>query len=144
MHVPNSAKIGQSVAQPPANRISWDMANTLERLGGDESLLQEVIDIFLDDAPKHMDSLRNAITDNNPASVEQAAHTLKGELGYLGVSDISQKARELEEAGRNADLVLAASLYANLKPQLSELLAVVRSMAGTKPRQDAAAKAREL
>ena len=34
---------------------------TLEQLGGDETLLQEVIDIFLEEAPKHLEALRLAV-----------------------------------------------------------------------------------
>ena len=95
---------------PPAPRIVWNMGETLERLGSDETLFQEVIDIFLDDVPKHMASLGRAIAAGDAAAVEGAAHTLKGELGYLGISEISQKARELEELGRNSDLRFARVL----------------------------------
>ena len=96
------------------SRIVWNMGETLERLGGDEKLFHEVIEIFLDDVPKHMASLRRAIAAGDAEAVEGAAHTLKGELGYLGISEVSQKARELEEFGRNSDLRFAADLYATL------------------------------
>jgi HPt (histidine-containing phosphotransfer) domain-containing protein len=32
-------------------------------------------------------------------TVEMTAHTLKGELGYMGLPEISQKAGELEKMG---------------------------------------------
>ena len=65
------------------------MGETLERLGGDETLLHEVIEIFLNDVPKHMASLGRAIAAGDAVAVEGAAHTLKGELGYLGISEVS-------------------------------------------------------
>ena len=44
-------------AEPPSSlRIVWNMDETLERLGGDQELFCEVIEIFLDDVPKHMAS----------------------------------------------------------------------------------------
>ncbi len=106
----------QEDAKPPAvpSRIVWNMGETLERLGGDEKLFHEVIEIFLDDVPKHMASLRRAIAEGDAADVEGAAHTLKGELGYLGISEVSQKAREMEEFGRTSDLRFAAEPLRNI------------------------------
>src|SRR5271156_5677985 len=75
--------VGLEVADatlPTAPRIVWNMGETLERLGGDETLFHEVIEIFLDDVPKHMTSLGRAIEAGDAAAVEGAAHTLKGEL----------------------------------------------------------------
>jgi two-component system, sensor histidine kinase and response regulator len=115
------------------SRIVWNMGETLERLGGDEKLFHEVIEIFLDDVPKHMASLRRAIAAGDAEAVEGAAHTLKGELGYLGISEVSQKARELEEFGSNSDLRFAADLYATLASELSELLTSMRSTMGANP-----------
>jgi two-component system, sensor histidine kinase and response regulator len=115
------------------SRIVWNMGETLERLGGDEKLFHEVIEIFLDDVPKHMAGLRRAIAAGDAEAVEGAAHTLKGELGYLGISEVSQKAREMEEFGRNSDLRFAADLYATLASELSELLTSMRGTMGASP-----------
>ncbi len=128
-------EVDQEHATAPAapSSIVWNMGETLERLGGDEKLFHEVIEIFLDDVPKHMASLRRAIAAGDGEAVEGAAHTLKGELGYLGISEVSQKARALEEFGRNSDLRFAADLYATLASELSELLTSMRGMMGANP-----------
>jgi signal transduction histidine kinase/DNA-binding response OmpR family regulator len=129
-----SEEVRQADARhPTAPRIVWNMGETLERLGGDETLFHEVIEIFLDDVPKHMASLGRAITAGDAEAVEGAAHTLKGELGYLGISEVSQKARELEDLGRNSDLRLAPSLYATFASELSELLTSMRSTMHANP-----------
>jgi len=44
-----------------ASEPLWNMTKTLEQLGGDEMLLQEVMDIFLEEAPKHLAALRLAV-----------------------------------------------------------------------------------
>ncbi len=116
-----------------APRLVWNMGETLERLGGDEALLHEVIEIFLNDVPKHMASLGRAVAAGDAVAVEGAAHTLKGELGYLGISEVSQMARELEEFGRNSDLRFAAGLYATFASELSELLTSMRSTMSASP-----------
>jgi hypothetical protein len=54
-------------------------------------------------------------------------------LGYLGISEVSQKAGELEAFGRNSDLRFAADLYATLAPEVSELLTSMRGTMGANP-----------
>jgi CheY-like chemotaxis protein/HPt (histidine-containing phosphotransfer) domain-containing protein len=108
--------------------LPWNKEQTLKKLGGDEGLLQEVIQIFLEEAPKHLAELRLAVVDGNAGIIETAAHNLKGELSYLGVAEISQRARELEEMGRNSDLEAAAALFERFEREFSSLLS---SMQGT-------------
>ena len=126
----------QEEAPPPPQPsvIAWDMGKTLEQLGGDEELFREVVEIFLDDVPKHLTSLRQAIEDGDGEAIERTAHILKGELGYLGISEISRKAREMEALGQKSDLLPAAGLYATLEPELSEVLISMRRMVGAKPK----------
>jgi CheY-like chemotaxis protein len=127
---PATSRKAQDENATAANVILWDMGKTLEALGGDEKLLHEVIEIFLEEVPKHMASLRQAIAQSNARAIEQVAHTLKGELGYLGISGVSRKARELEEIGQKSDLRPAASIYAGFEAELSEVLTSMRRMIG--------------
>jgi len=77
----------------PANGNSWDAAGALERLGGDADLFREIIQIFLQEAPKHMTELQEALVHEDRAATERIAHTLKGELACLGVLQASQRRR---------------------------------------------------
>ena len=83
-----------------AREVRWDIAKTLEQVGGDEALLQEVLDIFLEEAPKHLAALRLGVAQGIAKTVETSAHTLKGELGYMGLPDRSQTVAEIESMGR--------------------------------------------
>jgi HPt (histidine-containing phosphotransfer) domain-containing protein len=106
--------------------MQWDAAETLERLGGDERLLREVIQIFLEEGPKQMASIREALARGDKDSTERIAHTLKGELGYLGLAEASQAARELEDAGRAGDLERAARIQALLESDVQGVVASMR------------------
>ena len=44
-----------------------------------------------------LQKLREAIADAGPDAVMRAAHSIKGELGYLGAAQATQAARELED-----------------------------------------------
>ena len=102
--------------------VYWDAARALERLGGDEGLFREIVQIFLHEAPKHLAGLRQALAQRDNDSVERIAHTLKGELSYLGVSAAAHHASKLEDAGRNGDLECAVSIMISLEKDVEGLL----------------------
>jgi HPt (histidine-containing phosphotransfer) domain-containing protein len=103
----------------------WNPAQTLERLGGDEKLLHEVMEIFREEAPKHLAGLREAIDQQDAGSAERLAHSLQGELGYLGIPELSHGARELEEKGRTSDFQGALSLFPPFEAAMARLLASI-------------------
>lgn len=112
-------------SSPPIQSL-WDVNGTLERLGGDEKLLDQVVKIFVDQAPRHLRELRLALAQGDTETVERTAHRLKGELGYLGVSGMSQKAGELEEMGEKHDLKKAAGAFPVFEQEITALLESMR------------------
>jgi HPt (histidine-containing phosphotransfer) domain-containing protein len=106
--------------------VDWDMAKTLERLDGDATLLREVIEIFLNQAPKHLSALRLAVEQGTAETVESVAHSLKGELGYLGQMEISKKAQEIEAMGRSHDIERAANLLPQFEAEITALCTAIR------------------
>jgi CheY-like chemotaxis protein len=121
-----AAKIERALART-ANVFTWEVSQTLERLGGDVQLLEDIVQIFLAETPRKLDELREAIAQVASDTVEKTAHSLKGELGYLGITGASQRARELEEMGRNNDLQGAACVFAALEAELIQVLASMQA-----------------
>ena len=67
-----------------------DKAVALDRLGGDEELLQEVAELFLEEYPPLMTQIRSAIDNGNSQELERSAHSLKGSVANFG-SDIDYR-----------------------------------------------------
>jgi HPt (histidine-containing phosphotransfer) domain-containing protein len=109
------------VAKVIASRQVWQRADALDRLGGDEDLLRELCQIFLEESPKLLQTLREAVAASDSDAVMRTAHSLKGELSYLGATAASQNARELEEMGNARNLSLAAGTLASLERELADL-----------------------
>jgi PAS domain S-box-containing protein len=135
LHGWDDTRVGKSSETPEQDAvldsaITWDIAQTLERLGGDEKLLHEVVEIFLEEGPKQMTTLRHAIADGNAEGIENTAHSLKGELGYLGISEVSHKACELEEMGREHDLQHTTKVFGTFETEISGVLLSMREMDG--------------
>lgn len=123
--------------EPPSEkRVVLDFTQMLERLGGDEKLLHEVVEIFIDQAPKHIDTLRRALAQGDAKTLQKTAHNMKGELGYFGISELSQKARELEELGGKADLEQASRIFAAFEAEISNVVLAMREL---RPRNSMAA-----
>ena len=51
--------------------MPWNISKTLEQLGGDLALFQEVMDIFLAEAPIHLAALGLAIERGQAETVEK-------------------------------------------------------------------------
>jgi HPt (histidine-containing phosphotransfer) domain-containing protein len=110
---------------PSAAVAHWDPDQTLERLGGDEKLLHEVMEIFLAEVPEHLAGLRKAITQQDAETAERIAHSLQGELGYLSIAELSHRARELEEKGRTSDFQGALTLLRPFEAAIARLLSSI-------------------
>jgi two-component system, sensor histidine kinase and response regulator len=124
----NTTNVDRDMAtMKQVSEVPWNMSKTLEQLGGDVTLFQEVMDIFLAEAPKHLAALRLAVKERQAETVETAAHTLKGELGYLGMPEISQRASQIEEMGRAKNISGAATLLAQFETDINGLFTAIRS-----------------
>lgn len=99
----------------------------LERLGGDEHLLREVANLFLEETPKHLAELRRAVDAGDVGTIARIAHTLKGELGYLDASAAKQAGR-VEELGSKCDLPGLAKTVPVLEREVGYLIAEVRKV----------------
>jgi HPt (histidine-containing phosphotransfer) domain-containing protein len=108
-------------ADPPPSPIGFDIEGVLERFGGDRELLQEMVGIFFDDSPAVIDLLSDGLAQHDSATVERAAHSLRGMIAYFDPAEVIETARQIEQAGRQRDLEPVPSLMRRLAQQV-ELL----------------------
>ena len=109
---------------------SWDKAEALGRIGDDEELLRELCHIFLEEAPKLLETIKTAVSAGDSDGVMRAAHSLKGEASYLGAAATTHASRQLEEMGRSKDLSRASATLAVLERAVGSLLVELQKMAG--------------
>jgi two-component system sensor histidine kinase/response regulator len=121
-------------AAKPAQKLeakvaSWNRTEALDRIGGDEELLRDLCQIFLEESPKLLEKLQQALAAGDSDGVMRAAHSLKGESSYLGADGTSQAARQLEEMGRNQDLSRARNTLAVLEREIASLRLDLKDLA---------------
>ncbi len=112
--------------QVQEKHAGWDRAAALERVEGDEALLSELVQVFLEEVPEQLHSMQQGLAAADFEVIERTAHTLKGELIYLGLTEIAEKARALEQQGRERNLQAAAELFADFNAQLLKAAAAMR------------------
>lgn len=67
---------------------------------GEDDLLAELIDLFLEDAPARVAGMRDAIAREDWRALASWAHSLKGSCGSLGALQMAEICGRLEQHGR--------------------------------------------
>jgi len=81
----------------------------------DAGLLAEVIDVSLEELPRQVEALRQAIGHRDAPTAQRLAHTLKGTAGTLGATQLHQAAYAVEHAAEDADMARAGDELGGLR-----------------------------
>jgi len=65
---------------------------------GEPDLVVELIDLYLEDAPRKLSSMLEATAESDEESLKRAAHGLKGSSASLGAGQVAALCQELERA----------------------------------------------
>ena len=84
------------------DRLDRELA--LSRVGGDVDLLKEIAILFVQDYPRVLLELHQAIACGDAQAVERTAHGLKGSVSKFGAQAAMEAARTLENLGRAREL----------------------------------------
>jgi PAS domain S-box-containing protein len=79
-----------------------DLKNLYELTGGDEDLLKEIMELFLDQTPELMGNVISHFKSNEYDQVKEFSHTLKPTFTYVGMEKATELAEQIELlAGKN-------------------------------------------
>ena len=78
-----------------------DLDGALERVGGDEELLCEAAQLFLDTCDESFTAVVDAAEAGDSEALTGAAHALKGAVRSFGAEEAQEAALRLEMMGRN-------------------------------------------
>ncbi len=107
----------------------FDLSTALAGVDGDEDLLRELAQIFLEDSPRLLSAVCESAAQGDMAQLQRAAHALKGSVANFGAGKIVTLALQLEKQGNegNADEVgpLVTELQDLTETLRTELAALV-------------------
>ena len=99
-----------------------DFPAALDWVDGDHALLTELIGIFLEDCPRRLHELDQAVKEGNAIGVRQAAHSLKGMVACFATRSAQKFASDMENLGKAGDLSKASDLLATLQLEFARVM----------------------
>ena len=84
----------------------------LEVIGGDRRALGELIQSFLDEAPKLLHNLHEGVKAQDWELVQRSAHTMRSSARDFGAAELASVSLELEEMGKSGNFVGVDNLVA--------------------------------
>ena len=117
---------------PPAQPAVFNQSELMHRLGGDMDLLTDVVRIFLDDCPKRLVAIKNAVDLRDAELIRTTAHALKGAAGTLSATGVFEAAQTLERLGTEGRLEPAEAAWRILATEASNLMDTFRQMDAAK------------
>jgi protein-histidine pros-kinase len=115
-----------STASRSVNSVNLD--TLLAGFGGNGKLVQEVVDVFVEDAPAMISRLRDAAGVRDSVKLASAAHALKGAAGLFAEGRAYESARRLERLAKTGDLSAAGPALADVEADVSQLIAELRNL----------------
>ncbi len=109
------------VAEADLTGMVLDRGEALEHVGGDPELLRELIEVFLQDCPRMMGEIGEALQAGDVMKLKRGAHSLKGAVGILGGKAVFDAALHLETMARHGDLSQAESVWQTLRRAVEQL-----------------------
>jgi signal transduction histidine kinase/CheY-like chemotaxis protein/HPt (histidine-containing phosphotransfer) domain-containing protein len=97
-------------------------------LGGDVALARRLVDLFIEQCPKLMDAIREAIDAGDGERLRRSAHTLKGTISNFPAGPARGVAARMEVIGIDGDLTAARDVYPILEREVERLKQVLPSL----------------
>jgi len=110
---------------PQSDSDIFDRQAVLERTMSDEELMRTVITVFLEDMPKQIKALGDALAAGDCATAERTAHSIKGASANVGGKQVQQEALAIEKAAKNGDLATAKASFEKLQTYYETLRTIL-------------------
>ena len=107
----------------------YDKKAILDRIDGDVDLFKQLIQLFVEEVPRQINHIKQAIREKDADRITLYAHTIKGSAYNIRAMELKQIAFDIEQAGKSSNFNLAASkidtlvdTYEKLYSELSRVL----------------------
>jgi PAS domain S-box-containing protein len=92
---------------------------------GEEDGTVELIDLFLRDTPKCIESMQAAIARSDAAALRESAHSLKGTASNLGARRLARACADLEKLAKERMLAEAANVFVQVTEEYDRVCFVL-------------------
>ncbi len=134
-HIPVGAMaVDSSDGQGEQTRASADATGEalvnetllMQNLNGDARLISTLTDLFFDQYPSYLARIESGISNQDLGEVAEAAHALKGAVGYFNNGELWRRVAGLEKQARSGDDTSVASQAVSLRDDIERLAEMLR------------------
>jgi HPt (histidine-containing phosphotransfer) domain-containing protein len=94
-----------------------------ENLGIEEEEYIELLELFVETTASNLDRLQSGLVAGDSGAVSEAAHTIKGASANLGLMEIAESAKGIEERARQNNLEGAGDAAEIIRGACEQLVA---------------------
>ncbi len=99
----------------------------MQNLNGDPRLIATLTDLFFDQYPTYLARIETGISEGDLSEVAEAAHALKGAVGYFNNGELWRRIAGLEKQARGGDDTSVINQAASLGEDIERLAATLRA-----------------
>ena len=112
---------GKIVSDKPKLVVA-DFVQAMELMDNNRELFDEIVSLFTQDAPMHMQHIKDGLAQGNPDTVRHSAHTIKGMVGIFSAERTAHAAAVVEKAAGQQN---CSENVDELDNALNELMAAI-------------------
>jgi len=116
------------VQSPTSQEVPPFDLRELRRQLGDEQLMAETVQIFLEDCPAQMATIEAAVAAGNADAIQRAAHSLRGAASNLWAAGVVEATGVLEQKGKVGDLDGLDLVTERVKAELQRLVSALTNL----------------
>jgi HPt (histidine-containing phosphotransfer) domain-containing protein len=98
-----------------------DYPSVLERIGGDLSFLEELLNLYFEDFSEKYEQLQKAIEQKKFNLIHELGHSLRGSSANLSLTFLQETSLHMEVAGRERNVEKAKKALALLEQEFERL-----------------------
>ena len=99
----------------------------------DGSVINEVIGIYLEEAPQNIAALKDALAATNTAELTRVAHAMKSASANVGAKSLSELCKRLERQGRAGEMAGAGELLGAIEQLFRKVQPLLRAEMARQP-----------
>jgi PAS domain S-box-containing protein len=114
--------------RPETGGLTLNRQGILKAFDDDMELVQSLVELFFEEYPQQLITIRTAIDTRNGGEVARAGHALKGMVSTWQHDDSTAVVYQLQQMGLDEDFTEAESIYEKLVDQLAALRPQLESL----------------
>ncbi|MEI9974042.1 MAG: Hpt domain-containing protein [Ignavibacteriota bacterium] len=117
----------KATACPEAKIVLFNPEEFDESVMGNEDLARRILQRFVDDMPRQLSRLAQAVSDGDAAQARLLAHSIKGAAASVSGLEMREASWKLEQQARDGNLAVAAEAVRELSESFERTRPVMKS-----------------